>query len=107
MSHHHSQLRRDQAGAPPFLMVEHPPSSSEIKHRLVEWLLAMWMHELDPNIMGVRHVDEEKNGTVTGVVHIAVPLGYQRKLMARTLAIKQIEDEKNLTAISVYRRRWS
>ena len=43
-------------------MVHRPAPGDEIKRRLGEWLLMMWMRQLDPNILGLRRVDEERDG---------------------------------------------
>ncbi len=68
---------------------------------MAEWVLATWMNQLDPNILGVRRVDDEKNGSVVPVVHIAIPLAYQRKQLARTLAIEQIEDAQSTVRVNL------
>jgi hypothetical protein len=95
------QLRHDSAHAPPFLMVRRPPSSQEIKDRLAEWILSVWMNQLDPNVMGIRRVDDDKNGNGVPTVHIAIPLGYRRKQLAQTLSISQIEDEQTAPRVNL------
>jgi hypothetical protein len=88
-----TQLRHDNAHSPTFLMIGRPPSPDERRERLAEWILAVWMNLLDPNVMGVRRVDDEKNGDGVPMVHIAIPLDYRRKQLAVTLSIAQIEDD--------------
>ena len=81
-----------------------PPSVLEDKReRIAEWLLLIWLRHSDPNILGLRRVDEEKNGCLLAMVHIAIPLEYRRKQLAWMLGISQLEDERktprvNLTA---------
>jgi hypothetical protein len=82
-------------------MVRRPPSSQEIKGRLAEWILSVWMNQLDPNVMGIRRVDDDKNGNGVPTVHIAIPLGYRRKQLAQTLSISQIEDEQTAPRVNL------
>jgi hypothetical protein len=89
-----AQLRLDSPNYPPFLMVLRPPAASEKKLRITEWVLAIWLNELDSNILGIRRADEERDGDVLSMIHIAIPLDYQRKQLARTLSIGQIEDDQ-------------
>ena len=44
-------------------------------------------------MLGVRRVGEERNGRLVRIIHIAIPLGYQRRRLARTLGLRQLEDE--------------
>ncbi len=101
MSNLHSQLRVDSPNALPFLMIRHPPSSQERQSRAAEWVLATWMGLMDSSIMGVRRVDDEKNGQVLPMVHIAIPLAYQRKQLAETLELEQIKDEQNTPRVNL------
>lgn len=101
MDNQKPQLRHDSAHAPPFLMIQRPPSSHETRERMAEWILAVWMNQLDPNVMGVRRVDEDRNGTGVPMVHIAIPLAYRRKELARTLSILQIEDEQTAPRVNL------
>jgi hypothetical protein len=94
MNNYKSQLRVDNAHSPAFLMVKRPPPADERKERLAEWIMAVWMNVLDPNILGIRRVDDDKSGDGVPVVYIAIPLDYRRKNLAITLAIAQLEDEQ-------------
>jgi len=73
-------------------MVDQPPEAEQRKRRVAEWVMAIWINHLDSNVLGVRRVVEEKNGETLILVHIAIPLEYQRKQLARTLSLPQIED---------------
>ncbi len=96
-----SHLRKDAPGTPAFLMIQPSRAPEVTRERVAEWLLANWLSQLDSNILGVRRVDEHKNGTVIPVVHIAIPLRYERKQLARTLAIKQIEDTQSAARVNL------
>lgn len=93
MSGSQSYLRVDNPGYPAFLMVQRPPPLEEAQRRSVEWILATWMCLLDSNVLGVRAVKEQREGRLVRLIHIAIPLEYQRRQLARTLDIHQIEDE--------------
>jgi hypothetical protein len=82
-------------------MVQPAPESEDRTGRIAESVLATWMNLLDPNILGVRRVDEERNGQVVPMIHIAIPLGYQRRQLAQTLAVKQLEDEQNAPRVNL------
>jgi hypothetical protein len=101
MSASQAQLRIDNPNHPAFLMVGRPPSFSEMQARAAEWLLASWVCLTDPNVIGVRRVDEERNGLIVPMVHIAIPLGYQRRRLAQTLGLKEIEDETNTPRVNL------
>jgi hypothetical protein len=101
MENFKAQLRVDNAHSPPFLMVKRPPPPDERKERLAEWVLAVWMNLLDPNVLGIRRVDDEKNGDGVPMVHIAIPLDYRRKKLAVTLSIAQIEDEQSTPRVNL------
>jgi hypothetical protein len=94
MSGTQPSLRIDDSIYPTFLMVHHPPDLAEARHRAVEWILATWVCTTDPNVLGLRRVDEERNGQVVPMAHIAIPLGYQRRRLAQTLGLRQVEDEQ-------------
>jgi hypothetical protein len=79
---------------PSFLTIHHPPDLAEARHRVVEWILATWACLSDPNVLGLRRVDEEKNGQAVPTAHIAISLGYPRRRLAQTLGIRQVEDEQ-------------
>ena len=96
-----SHLRKDAPGTPAFVMIHSSRQPEVNRDRIAEWLLASWLSQLDSNILGVRRVDEHKNGTVLPVVHIAIPLRYERKQLARTLAIKQIEDAQSAARVNL------
>ncbi len=101
MENYKAQLRVDGAHAPSFLMIRRPPSPEERRERMAEWLLAVWMNLLDPNVMGIRRVDDERIGDGVPMVHIAIPLDYRRKQLAGTLAIAQIEDEQSTPRVNL------
>ncbi len=63
--------------------------------------MAVWMNQRDPNVLGVRRVVDEKNGEALVLVHIAIPLEYQRKQLARTLAFAQIEDGQSTPRVNL------
>jgi hypothetical protein len=94
-------LRLDSPTYSAFLMARQSDSFEEKRARAVEWVLATWMNLVDPNIMGVRRVEEERNGQLIPMIHIAIPLGYQRRQLARTLDLKQIEDSKNTPRVNL------
>jgi hypothetical protein len=102
MSHYHkTQLRQDSPNYPAFQMVPRPSESPQRTVRIAEWVLATWMSRLDSNILGIRRVDEERNGQVVPMIHIAIPLGYQRRQLAQTLAVPQLEDEQNTPRVNL------
>src|SRR5579883_951192 len=102
MSYYHkTQLRHDSPNYPAFLLVQPASESHERTDRIAEWVLAAWMNRLDPNILGIRRVDEERNGQLVPMIHIAIPLGYQRRQLAQTLAVKQLEDEQNAPRVNL------
>lgn len=86
-------MRLDNTSYPAFLMIRQPPPLAEAQRRAVEWILATWMCMLDSNVLGVRRVKDERNGRVIRMMHIAIPLEYQRRQLAKTLGLSQIEDE--------------
>jgi hypothetical protein len=94
MSGSHVPLRLDSPNYPSFLMMHRPPPLSEAQQRAAEWLMATWVCMADSNIHGVRRVAEERNGQLVPMVHIAIPLGYQRRQLAQTLGIEQIDDDQ-------------
>jgi hypothetical protein len=101
MEHSKSQLRLDSPNYPTFLMIHRPPDSVDRKARIAEWVLAIWLHQLDPNILGIRRADDERDGDLLSMIHIAIPLDYQRKQLARALAIGQIEDERSTPRVNL------
>src|SRR5262249_19180990 len=94
MSGSQAPLRMDGPNYPAFLMIQRPPALEEARRRAAEWILATWMCLTDPNVLGLRRVDEERNGQVVPMAHIAVPLGYQRRRLAQALGLHQMEDEQ-------------
>jgi hypothetical protein len=101
MENYKTQLRVDSAHVPAFLMIRRPPSTDERRERAAEWILTVWMNLLDPNVMGIRRVDDENIGDGVPMVHIAIPLDYRRKQLAVTLAIAQIEDEQSTPRVNL------
>ncbi|MGO9466574.1 MAG: hypothetical protein ACLQVF_20730 [Isosphaeraceae bacterium] len=100
-SQSHTQLRADNPHYPSFVMVDPPPEPEHRKGRVAEWVMAVWMNQVDPNVLGVRRVVDEKNGEALVLVHIAIPLEYQRKQLARTLALAQIEDGQSTPRVNL------
>ena len=96
-----AQLRLDSPSYPAFLMVHRPLDAAEKKRRITEWVLAIWLNELDPNILGIRRADEERDGEILSMIHIAIPLAYQRKQLARTLALGQIDDDQSTPRVNL------
>ncbi len=86
MEHAKAQLRLDSPNYPTFLMIQRPPDSEDRKLRIAEWVLAIWLNQLDPNVLGIRRADDERDGDTVSMIHIAIPLGYQRKQLARRWA---------------------
>jgi len=68
---------------------------------MAEWVLATWMNYLDPNILGIRQVEEEKSGGHVSMLHIAIPLEYRRRELAFALGIGQIEDGQHASRINL------
>jgi hypothetical protein len=101
MEHSKAQLRLDSPNYPPFLMIHRPPESEDRKRRIAEWVLAIWLNQLDPNILGIRRADDERDGDILSMIHIAIPLGYQRKQLARSLAIGQIDDDQSTPRVNL------
>ncbi len=78
------------------------------RERIAEWLLLIWLRHSDPNILGLRRVDEEKNGRPLAMVHIAIPLEYRRIQLAQRLGINQLEDERKTPRVNLMARaRWA
>jgi hypothetical protein len=48
----------------------------------------------NPNILGLRTVDQGESGRPSPIVHIAIPLGYKRKQLAQMLGVDRLADEK-------------
>jgi len=96
-----TQLRADNPRYPNFVMVDQPPEADVRRRRVAEWVIAIWMNQRDPNVLGVRRVADEKNGEAVVHIHIAIPLEYQRKQLARTLSLAQIEDGQNTPRVNL------
>ena len=100
-------LRSDNAAYCDFLT---PHARSELgdgHERIAESLLLTWLAHADPNILGLRRVDESTRGHRLAMVHIAIPLHYKRAQLAQALGIDQLADEKktprvNLTASAAW-----
>src|SRR6516162_7741983 len=98
---HKTLLRHDSPNHPAFQRVPPDLESEPRTGRIAEWVLAAWLNRLDPNVLGLRRVDEERNGQIVPMVHIAIPLGYQRRQLAQTLAVKQLEDEQHTPRVNL------
>jgi hypothetical protein len=94
-------LRRDNRGYPNFIMTAPPSVLEDKRERIAEWLLLIWLRHSDPNILGLRRVDEEKNGRPLPMVHIAIRLEYRRKQLAQRLGIRQLEDERKTPRVNL------
>ena len=94
-------LRSDYTGYRDFLMTQ-PTSELGDKHeRIEESLLLTWLTHADPNILGLRRVDERKRGHRLAMVHIAIPLEYKRKQLAEALGIDQLADEQKTPRVNL------
>jgi hypothetical protein len=71
------------------------------KDRATECLLAFWMKLLDPNVMGVRCLSEDLGGSVTAVIHVAIPLGYGRKELSEKLGIKELSQSEESPRVNL------
>jgi hypothetical protein len=101
-------LRSDNKGYPNFIMAAPPSVLDDKRERIAEWLLLIWLRHSDPNILGLRRVDEEKNGRPLAMVHIAIPLEYRRKQLAWMLGISQLEDERKTPRVNLMASaRWN
>jgi hypothetical protein len=101
-------LRSDNKGYPNFIMAAPPSVLEDKRERIAEWLLLIWLRHSDPNILGLRRVDEEKNGRPLAMVHIAIPLEYRRKQLAWMLGISQLEDERKTPRVNLMASaRWN
>jgi hypothetical protein len=94
-------LRQDKAEYPAFVLTYVSQDSLAKGERRTERALATWMSSRDPKILGIRRVEEEKDGRTLSMIHIAVPLEYKRIDLARSLGLDQIEDVQNLTRINL------
>ncbi len=94
-------LRSDNTGYCDFLMAR-PTSVLGYKHeRIAEALLLTWLTHVDPNILGLRRVDERARGHRLAMVHIAIPLEYKRTQLAQALGIDQLADEKKTPRVNL------
>jgi hypothetical protein len=101
-------LRSDNKGYPNFIMAAPPSVLEDKRERIAEWLLLIWLRHSDPNILGLRRVDEEKDGRPLAMVHIAIPLEYRRKQLAWMLGISQLEDERKTPRVNLMASaRWN
>jgi hypothetical protein len=101
-------LRSDNKRYPKFIMSAPPSVLEEKRERIAEWLLLIWLRNSDPNILGLRRVDEEYGGRPLPMVHIAIPLQYTRKRLAQTLEISQLEDERKTPRVNLAAsERWN
>ena len=94
-------LRSESTGYPEFIMAVAPSVHDDKRERIAEWLLLAWLKNMDRNILGLRRVDEIKDGRLLPMVHIAIPLDYRRKQLAQTLGISQLENERKAPRINL------
>jgi hypothetical protein len=88
-------------GFPEFVKAEPCSERGDDGERAAERLLLSCLKQSDPHILGLRKVDEEKNGRALPVVHIAIPLNYSRRQLAQALGIGQLEDKKRAQRFNV------
>ena len=101
MTNRTGDLRPDYTGYRDFLMAQ-PTRDLEDKHeRIAESLLLTWLTHADPNILGLRRVDESKHRQKLAMVHIAIPLDYKRKQLAQALGIDQLADERKTPRVNL------
>ncbi len=85
MTNRTGDLRPDYTGHRDFLMAQPTRDLGDKHERIAESLLLNWPTHADPNILGLRRVDESKHGQKLAMVHIAIPLDYNvMKLKALT-----------------------
>jgi hypothetical protein len=96
-------LRQDKVTYPAFLMTHLRQEPFAGGGRVAEWVLASWMNYLDPNILGIRLVEEENSGRrrALSMMHIAIPLQYKRSALAYALGIEAVEDSRHTTRVNV------
>jgi hypothetical protein len=101
-------LRSDNKGYPNFIMAAPPSVLEDKRARIAEWLLLIWLKHSDHHILGLRRVDEEKNGRPLAMIHIAIPLEYRRKQLAQMLGISEFEDERKTPRVNLMASaRWN
>jgi hypothetical protein len=93
--------RSHNEGFPEFIKAEPSSQRADEGKRDAERLLLSWLKQSDPNILGLRKVDEDRNGRSLTVVHIAIPLDYSRTHLARALGISQLEDKKRVQRFNI------
>jgi hypothetical protein len=93
--------RSHNDGFPEFIMADPPSPRGDEGKRAAEWLLLTCLNQSDPNILGLRKVDEEIDGRALPVVHIAIPLNYSRKQLAQALGISQLEDTQRTKRFNI------
>jgi hypothetical protein len=94
-------LRSDGERFPDFIMARRATKFAAKGERLAEWLLLIWLKRCDPNILGLRCVDEGQVGCPVAIVHIAVPLEYKRRQLAHRLGIDQLADEQHVRRVNL------
>jgi hypothetical protein len=94
-------LQADNEAYPDFVMATSPGVLEEKRQRIAEWLLLIWLKHADPNILGLRRVDEQMSGRRLPMVHIAIPLEYRRKQLAQMLGISQLEDRQTTPRVNL------
>jgi hypothetical protein len=94
-------LRSDNSGHPRFIMADTVFEEEHDGERLAELLLLTWLQRADPQILGLRRVDEHKSGRALRMLHIAIPLDYSRKKLAQSLGLVELEDERMAPRVNV------
>ncbi len=94
-------LRSDNTGYRDFLMAQPTRELGDNHERIAESLLLTWLAHADPNILGLRRVDETKRGQRLAMVHIAIPLDYKREQLAEALGIDQLADKQTTPRVNL------
>ncbi len=94
-------LRSDNPSYCEFLMAQPSSERRDNHERITESLLLTWLTHADPNIRGLRRVDESTHGHRLAMIHIAIPLEYRRALLAQALAIDQLADDKKTPRVNL------
>jgi hypothetical protein len=86
--------RSDDQSYPPFVLAQSPSRLINSDGRIAECLALVCLRHHDPNILGLRRVDDDGNGDPQPMIHIAIPLNYRRNQLARALGIEPLAMEQ-------------
>jgi hypothetical protein len=84
-----------------FLRTHYPSEPGEKPERIAERLLLSWLKHFDPNILGLRRVDEGESGRRVAMIHIAIPQEYSRNQLAQALGINEFADKQTTLRFNV------